>query len=181
MVVSAEMETEAKIIRKKRDDKYGNIYLEYPSDERWVGDLGEICINRWIQGFGYKLQEDYKWILNNVSGEPDFIIHGYSLDVKTVKRKVAPQRYYTAQITAKHISESCNYYFFCSYEIRKKTMWLLGGVGKEEFIKAAKYYKAGDWVHSKYQIRPGHEIYNIEISKLKSPSVWAEQIGIMKR
>ena len=63
-----------------------------------------------------------------------------------------------------------------SYEINKRRMWLLGGIDKQTFLKQAVYYKAGDSVHSKYVIRGGHEIYNIEISKLVNPDYWLGQM-----
>lgn len=63
-----------------------------------------------------------------------------------------------------------------SYEIDKKKMWLLGGLDKETFLKEATYYKAGDQVHAKYTIREGHEIYNIEITKLVQPNDWLKSV-----
>lgn len=173
------MEEKAKEIRRIRDDKYGNIYQEEESDERWVGDLGEICINKWIKSFNLTPKEDFSWILENVSGKPDFIIGEISIDIKTVKRKVPPKPDYTAQITARHSNEKCNYYFFCCYEISKKKMWLLGGIQKNKFLEKAKYYSGGEWVHSNYQIREGHEIYNIEINELLSCDGFSKEIGLI--
>jgi hypothetical protein len=178
--ISSDMEKNARKIRTMRDQKYGNIYEEHESDERWVGDLGEICINNWIKSFGFVLRKDYDWVLENASGNPDFIIGTVSLDVKTVKRKVPPRSNYTAQITARHSREVCDYYFFCSYEIVRKIMWLLGGISKQDFLNQAIYYKAGAWVHENYQIREGHEIFNIEIAKLLSCQSFAKEIGLTR-
>lgn len=179
--VSSDMEEIARKIRAMRDQEYGNIYKEFESDERWVGDLGEICVNNWIKSFGLVLGEDYRWVLENASGKPDFIIGNVSLDVKTVKRKVPPKARYTAQITARHSREDCNYYFFCSYEIKIKVMWMLGGISKADFLKQATYFEAGASVHKNYQIREGHEIYNIEISRLLSCEAFANEIGLAQK
>jgi len=43
-------------------------------------------------------------------------------------------------------------------------------------LQQARYCSAGEWVHTNYQIRPGHEIYNIEITKLVSPKDWLAKI-----
>jgi len=63
-----------------------------------------------------------------------------------------------------------------TYEIAQRRMWLLGGINREQFLEEARYYGAGEWVHSNYQIRQGHEIYNIEIAKLVSPLSWINSV-----
>lgn len=166
-------ELAAKKNRKERDAEYGNIYYEKESDERWVGDLGEFAFKSWLKSQNI---EGYKWLLKNAAGKADFIMSNSStVDVKTVKRKVAPLPYYTAQITAQHIDENVDHYFFMSYEYDKKQMWFLGGITKANFKKHAKYYAEGEDVHSNYTIREGHEIYNIEIDKLIPPIEWIKQ------
>jgi hypothetical protein len=172
--VGKEHEYTAKKIRAERDERYGNIYLEKQSDERWVGDLGEIAFKSWLKNRGVI---DFKWITNDAAGEPDFIITpNIRVGVKTVKRKVPPRSGYTAQITAKHASEPTDYFFFMTYEISQKKMWLLGAITHELFMSEARYYSAGEWVHPNYQIRHGHEIFNIEIEKLIPPDRWLSEI-----
>ena len=163
----------AQEIRKKRDEQYGNIFEEVDSDLRWVGDLGEICFNKWIKDNGLI---NFQWHLDNAAGKPDFTINKKRIDIKTVKRKVPPNVNYTAQITAKHKYSPVDELFFCSYEFTKKVMWFLGGISKMEFIEKAIYYKAGEKVHQNYTIRNGHEIYNSEIKILKEPNEWLKSI-----
>lgn len=59
--ITAEKEQEAQEIRKKRDLQYGNIYQEVDSDLRWVGDLGEICFNDWLNENNI---QNFTWHLN---------------------------------------------------------------------------------------------------------------------
>lgn len=175
LLLTPEEEAEAKKIRVDRDRQYGNIYDEADTDERWVGDLGEIAFNSWLSHKGI---QNFNWILNNAAGQPDFVTaKGVRIGVKTVKRKVPPRADYTAQITARHAHEPIDQFFFMSYEIAQRRMWLLGGIDRERFLKEARYYGEGEWVHDNYQIRRGHEIYNIEISKLARPNDWIGQIG----
>lgn len=172
--VSVHFEEKAKAIRADRDRQYGNIFTEEATDERWVGDLGEIVFNSWLK---HNNIADFQWILDGTAGAPDFVTAmNIRIGVKTVKRAVPPQAHYTAQITAQHAHEPIEQFFFMTYEINKKLMWLLGGLDKDTFLKQAKYYQAGDQVHSNYIIRQGHEIYNIEISKLVKPNTWIAQI-----
>ena len=170
--VSSQVEERAKEIRKERDKVYKNIFVEEDTDMRWVGEVGEICFNSWLL---HEKVPNFMWYLDNPIGNPDFVISGISVGVKTVKRKVPPQLNYTAQVTPKHVySEPSDYFFFTSYEYLKKRMWLLGGIEKKEFIKLAKYYKIGDAIHKDYIVR--HEIYNIEINKLIQPELWLKQV-----
>lgn len=163
-------EEQAKQMRAQRDRQYGNIYTEAVTDERWVGDLGEKVFNSW---FKHEQIHDFKWIVDDAAGQPDFVTAmNIRIGVKTVKRKVPPREDYTAQITARHAEEPIDQFFFMTYEITNRRMWLLGGMDRERFLREARYYGAGEWVHANYQVRQGHEIYNIEINKLIPPHSW---------
>lgn len=172
--VSAQQEAEAKRIRSERDRLYGNIYQEVSGDERWVGDLGEIVFDLWSRG---KAGDRFSWIRDDAAGKADFISdRNVSIGVKAVKRKGPPRPGYTAQITAKHADEPVDQFFFMSYEIAIKRMWLLGGIDRLRFLKESRYYSAGEEVHSHYVIRQGHEIYNIEIERLVHPEKWLQAV-----
>jgi len=174
LVVEPGHEERAKEIRAARDRQYGNIYPEAATDERWVGDLGEIVLNSW---FKHEDIQDFEWVLDDAAGQPDFVTApNIRIGVKTVKRKVPPREDYTAQITARHAEEPIDQFFFMTYEIAKRRMWLLGGMERKRFLQEARYYGAGECVHDNYQIRPGHEIYNIEIAKLVPPKDWIARI-----
>lgn len=160
----------AKAMRAERDQLYGNIYQETATDERWVGDLGELVFDKWLK---HNQVEDFEWILEGAAGSPDFkLASGIRIGVKTVKRKVSPREGYTAQITARHTQEPIEQFFFMTYEIAKRRMWLLGGIDKQGFLGGAIYYPAGSQVHANYTIRSGHEIYNIDIGLLIPPRKW---------
>lgn len=174
VLIEQKHEERAKQIRRERDRKYGNIYATAATDERWVGDLGELVFNSW---FKHEKIKGFKWVLEDVAGKADFITPlNITIGVKTVKRKVQPRTDYTAQITAHHAKEPVDQFFFMTYEIDKRQMWLLGGIDRTRFLREAIYYGANEFVHSHYQIREGHEIYNIDISKLISPKDWIAQV-----
>jgi hypothetical protein len=168
--ISEANERWAKAKRAERDRQYGNIYREAATDERWVGDLGELVFDKWLK---HHQVEGYDWILEGAAGAPDFrLASGIRIGVKTVKRKGPPLEGYTAQITARHTKEPIEHFFFMSYEIAKRRMWLLGGIHKQGFLEGAVYVPAGSQVHANYTIREGHEIYNIDIGKLLPPREW---------
>ncbi len=171
--IPLDWEKEAQRIREKRDRLYGNIYVEEDTDMRWVGDLGEICFYHWIK---QQKINNFEWHINNAVGKPDFTIQQMRLDIKTVKRKVPPLSHYTAQITAQHKDHPIDELFFTSYEFQVRKLWFLGGISIQAFIDQARYYQAGEQVHSHYTIRPGHEIYNAEISILTPPLTWIEKL-----
>lgn len=173
--VTEAQEAQAKRIRQDRDRRYANLYREEASDERWVGDLGEIVFDGWSRDLvGGRLE----WILYDAAGKADFISSGgTSIGVKTVKRKGPPKLTYTAQISAKHADEPVDQFFFMSYEIVARRMWLLGGIDRNRFFDGARHYQAGEAVHQNYVIRPGHEIYNIEIGLLVDPNLWMRSVA----
>ncbi|MEW5288281.1 hypothetical protein ABW286_03645 [Erwinia papayae] len=175
LLIAPEHEERARRMRAERDRQYGNIYTEATTDERWVGDLGEMVFNSWFKHEGI---QDFEWVLDDAAGKPDFVTAlNVRVGVKTVKRKVPPREDYTAQITARHAEEPIDQFFFMTYELAKRRMWLLGGISREIFLQQARYYGAGESVHANYKIRPGHEIYNIEIAKLISPKTWIKTVA----
>lgn len=48
-LIAPKHEERAKQVRAKRDRQYGTIYTEAATDERWVGDLGEMVFNTWFK------------------------------------------------------------------------------------------------------------------------------------
>ena len=174
VLISPEHEERAKLMRAERDRQYGNIYTEAGTDKRWVGDLGEMAFNSWFKHEGV---ECFQWVLDDAAGQPDFVTAlNIRIGVKTVKRKVPSHESHTAQITARHADEPIDHFFFMSYEIAERRMWLLGGIDRERFLQESRYYAAGEWVHEHYQVRAGHEIYNVEITKLMPPKDWIKLV-----
>ncbi len=164
----------AQEIRRERDARFGNIFQVESTDQRWTGDLGEMVFKSWLRHNGV---EGFQWITDEVSGQPDFILpRGERIDIKTVKRKGAPQPHYTAGMTTKHMLEPLDGFFFMTYELAAKRMWLLGGISREAFAARSRHYKAGESVHENYIIRPGHEINNIAMSALETPKQWLRSL-----
>ncbi|MGX9188057.1 hypothetical protein [Stenotrophomonas sp. Ker107b] len=152
-----------------------NSCREAARSARWGGDLGKIVFDAWC---GANVNEPLTYIPRRACWKADFISDsGASVGVKTVKRKGAPLPSYTAQISAKHAVEPVDQFFFMSYEIAARKMWLLGGIDRAGFLKEARYYQAGEAVHASYVIRPGHEIYNIGIKFLFDPRSWLKSVA----
>ena len=135
---------QAKAIRAERDAQYGNIYAEEETDERWLGDAGEILFSLWLK---HHEVSPVEWIRDKAAGKPDFNVSSSTIDVKTVKRSVEMKPSYTAQVTARHAKEEVDHYFFCVYEICTGIFWLLGGISKAKFLQKARYYGEGEYVH----------------------------------
>lgn len=155
--------SQARLIRQERDEKYGNLYTESSTDERWVGDLGEIVVNDLLKMCS---ESGTQWHTSDVTGKPDFSFFDVTFDVKTVKRAVSIKSHYGAQISAKHLSTEMDYLVFCCYQTKTEELVVLGAIEKEKFKLIARYYGAGDKVHDHYTIREGHEIYAVRISDL---------------
>lgn len=167
-------EARAKRMRARRDLQYRNIFIEADTDKRWVGDLGEWVFKSWISHEGI---QGFSWILENAAGQPDFVSPlNIRIGVKTVKRKRPPLDGYTAQITARHAEEPIDHFFFMTYDFNQRRMWLLGGIDHASFMKEARRYGSGEWVHDNYQVREEHGIFNIDVAKLIQPKPWLSKV-----
>ena len=90
LLIAPEHEERAKRMRAERDRQYGNIYTEATTDERWVGDLGEMVFYSWFKHEGI---QSFEWVLDDAAGKPDFVTAlNVRIGVKTVKRKVGTHR-----------------------------------------------------------------------------------------
>ena len=160
----------AKEIRARRDERYRNIFAQEETDQRWVGDLGEICVAAWLDAEGVP----YEWLCgDDAAGKHDFTVCGWRLGVKTVKRSVNVRADYTAQVTDSHVQgEPSDGYFFLSYHMAQNTMWLLGAIGRKRFMQHATKFEGGQAVHGNYRIRENHAIWNVELGKLTHPDHW---------
>lgn len=161
--VTDEMIAEAQSIRAERDSKYGNIFEEKETDMRFVGEIGEIIVNK---ALNMVCEEFTEWHTEDVVKQPDFTFCSRTLDVKTVKRQVPVKPWFKAQITAKHSETPMDDILFACYEVPKKQLHILGIMEKNEFLQKATYFGEGEFVHENYQIRKGHEIYAIMISQM---------------
>lgn len=161
--VTEDVIAEAQAIRAQRDLKYGNIFKEKGSDLRWVGEVGEIIVNKALI---MCRPEATDWLTEDVTNRGDFSFCGLEVEVKTVKRQVPMRPYYKAQITAKHADKKVDHILFTCYEVPAKKLHLLGVMTREEFLEKAEYFKAGDKVHESYTIRDGHEIYAVTVSEM---------------
>lgn len=161
-------------MRRERDARFGNVFTVKDSDQRWVGDLGEIVMAEWLE---FRRGPEFTWVRDDAAGQPDIILpKAVRVGVKTVKRKGGMRGGYTAQISRQHAHEPVDHFWFQSYEYPMERMWLLGGIDKASFLAKAELYEGGQAVHQHYVIRPGHAIYNIDIGHLTPPEQWLDAV-----
>ena len=168
----------AREMRAERDARYPNLYRERDTDLRWVGEVGEICLYLWL---GRNAPGAGCWIREEAAGKPDFIVHRHAVGMKTVKRQVPFRPGYTAQITARHADEPVDHFFFASYEVPRRRLWLLGGISRRRFLERARRHVAGERVHAHYVVREGHEIWNVEARHLVPPERWLASLAATER
>src|SRR5690606_36703471 len=94
------------------------------------------------------------------------------IGVKAFQRKVRQRLGCTAQVSARYAAEPIEHCFFLTYELAERRLWLLDGIEQSRFLREASLSTARDSVHANYQIREGHEIYNIEVERLIAPAAW---------
>ena len=102
---------------------------------------GEIAENyiRTLYGLGLKPDS------NGPDGGVDLIINGHTIDVKctSFQRGSEPHEWWDSNISAHQIHYKPDYYIFCSYNISKKALWILGGISSTKFLEKAKLIPEG--------------------------------------
>ena len=146
LVASDETIEKAKMVRQQRMrefDSSSNYIIDKPTDKRWVGDLGEFGFARWLSDHNV----DYQWITEGVGHAPDYIINGcIRLDLKTCPRPTpVKQDWYCVEIGAHNLvpEKAKDWYFFASFQIAEKRLWLLGGMRHQNVLDTARFYPCG--------------------------------------
>lgn len=76
----------------------------------------------------------------------DYMYRDIKLDIKSKHRGVYPKLDYSATVPSYQINkQKCNYYVFCSTigDLKNIKIYYCGGISKEQFIKKARFIKAG--------------------------------------
>ena len=171
--VSEKMIAKANRIRAVRDAELGNTHARRPGDKIWVGDLGEIAFDQWL----WTVAPGSEWIIEEVKGRPDFIVHGFRVDVKTehLNKGHRFQLDYGCSAHRHHVEEPvADYFFFAAYDPVQREMLLVGGVSLERFSEVATYYEAGDVViPGHWTLAKDHQgLYRCGEGFLKRPLAW---------
>lgn len=165
--------------RARRDSRYQNRYAPRPGDQRWVGDLGELVFDWWLESLGIART----WILEGpTAGKTDFVIGGTRVDVKTAHIG-APWKHdpgYGCQAHKEHVEKPhSDDFFFAAYEAGRREMLLVGGVTVERFRQGADYFKAGEVViPRRMTLRPDHPgLYMVSEERLTRPGAWLSGVN----
>ncbi len=170
--------------RADRDAQFRDrdVYEREDSDERWVGELGEMVFDWWL---GQQGVQGHQWIKNKPAGRPDFHIQSARIGVKTVKRRGQFYTGYCGQVSERHLHEPSDAFFFLSYQWCAKNretkqwdecrrIWLIGGCSRAKFERHAHRTEgpATDPCNPEYKVRAGHTIYNAYEEHFVPPREW---------
>jgi hypothetical protein len=170
-VVPHDLQEQAKRLRQERDRLYPNRIFYGDTFCPWIGDLGEIVLDRWLR----RRKVPAVWFRDEPGGKPDFQIDQATVDIKTVKRQVAPRPEYEAGVDERHL-EHGDYFFFASYEVPTHTMTLLGAMERERLKRVARRFVHGENVHANYPIPEGAVLWNVYIEDLDPPRAWLDSL-----
>jgi hypothetical protein len=167
----------AKKLREWRDERYGNVFSVRKTDERWVGEVGEIVLDAWLRArWRAGTGQAHYWSQQVARGVPDYWVGVTSLDLKTIKRQDPPKPHYTQQVTARHAHEDVDYFAFATYVVSEQRLYLHGAIERLQFLANAKYIGGGQAVHEHFQVRDDHNIYNVGYKHLMPLTDWATQV-----
>ena len=167
----------AKQIRAERDRRYANYFEPHETDDRWVGDLGELVARWWL---ARSRPVDLEALdRGDVHGLPDLVLEGVAIGVKTAVRTVDPRPHYFAPVNAPHIDEPVAEFLFLSYNVRTCVMWILGGMARARFRELARFYPAGSVVPPAFRVSAPGVWSGVPISALTPPDSWL--VGVRGR
>ena len=135
-----------------------------------VAYLGEAVAAKFLLG---KIEDTYDYDV--VYGD------GIKVDVKTKERTVPPMPNYNCTVADFNTKQECDEYAFVSVLNDHSAAWYLGKISKEDFYRAAKFYKEGELDPDSPPNRDFFfkaDCYNIPISKLYLPpcKLWTHRL-----
>jgi hypothetical protein len=169
----------AKMLRKKRDELYGNAFTFIPESERWAGDLSELKYDQFFED--WKGEFPIVWnVEGNVLVMPDFSFGDLEVGVKSMCRVCPPKRDWEACI-AVHIYEQKkhDYWLLTSYEYTKQVMWLCG-VAPARILepsqenKTWRLVKKGEFAHANCQMR--EDSMMVAYKKCLTLDAWRQEL-----
>jgi hypothetical protein len=178
--VKPEVWQEAREIRQARFEHFGwagafdgaKQYHDRENPE--IGEVGEICLRRWLTLSG----AEFEWLNNDVRYDPDFIIHGQSVDVKTRHRKSSEKVGEADQFGVRecYIHKGYDWFFFCGYSRERNILTFYGAIPSWWLEINGVIVQPGE------EVRPGRKVltpdpsYEVPIGALLGPYRWLETL-----
>jgi len=133
-----------------------------------VGAYGEIVVYNYLTSIG--LDPVFAHTTTH-----DIEVDGYTFDVKTKERTVAPRPFYDCTVPAyNHAHQKPDVFIFVSLLAKQKTgnkrfekAWILGMLSYDELTNNAKYWKKGE-VDPRNNWKATIDCHNVQINQLKS-------------
>ena len=140
----------------------------------WSGELGEMLVDQYLTERCY----NFKWMADENEYEPDFLINGISIDVKTKNVSSRPKLQDDYFSTVRHdqfvIAKRHGIlgYIFCNYDYRNQWVYLMGKISYAQFDKIKIERNVGDQVHDYYTVR--EKSWDVRLTDLTPPMQWTK-------
>ena len=171
----------AHLIHERRQKKVARMGF----DERritpwntWAGILGEICMEEWLESAIPQIAEGgphHTWILEgDFLTEPDFVVFGQTVDIKTTPRNAPMRMDYSQGIMReqKEKKKKVDWYFFAAYEQQRSPgmVRLLGAITREAFFENCDFAPKGTRIHHACTVH--RDMWNLDVKHLMLPWEW---------
>lgn len=151
-------------------DRSRRTFFEGEVDLRAGGDIGEMGVNEWLTSAALG---NFEWLRDTPDGEPDFILHGRKIEVKTLGRTVPFRRGYSHLVFHEQIDDPADFFFFCSYQRTARKLWLCGGITCEMFRAESVFKRKGEWL-GKFHVK--QDSYHISDRFITPPWHWLDHL-----
>jgi hypothetical protein len=133
--VSAELKTKCwQHLKKNNMGQRGN--ADGDSEQQLTGLIAEVLVYESLLGKPYQFKTTF-------DGGLDFIYEGSKIDVKTMGRSVCSKPEYINNLFASQLNYEADTLVFCSLNKTDLVLEVCGWITKEEFLRKAKFYTAG--------------------------------------
>jgi len=123
----------ARAERAARDELHPRNTGDWNSEHRWMGHLGEVCLQEWLELGGIEFDRD-----GGINGLPDFTIRGHTAEHKNRSLFHGRMRpHYVVNVPRDHLHRDVELYVFTCYEAHANRLLILGAIAKAEFMPVA--------------------------------------------
>jgi len=173
--VAPEVREQARELRVKLDALYGLNSQVPDRHPRELGEMGELCLQRWFinQGISHIYVEDDH--LHNA----DFLMGTQKVDVK-VKNRIPCQPSYTFGVHAFHLEKPIDWYVFAGWHEITNILTFYGAAHRDDILSSSQIVLPGEVAHTAslgpYHLKTKQATYEYPIWRMIGLKEWAHAI-----
>jgi len=142
-----------------------------------IGEVGEICLRNWLTRLG----EKFRWLNaepdSNPFDDPDFVISGRTIDVKTRHREPHYKTGGNHEFGIRQLYvDKWDWFFFCGYSEQTELMTFYGAIAGPWASEHARVIQPGEPQYDGRPCRTPDPSYEVAIDHMMGPHAWVDYL-----